>query len=210
MKTAILLSGGLDSFALCYWTRPDIAFTINYGQRAADAEIEAAKVLTKKLSIRHEIIRAECSQIGFGQLSFVSRRSKLAVRPPTPEWWPFRNQLLITVGAAKAVTMGIKQLLIGSVNTDSRHLDGTPRFVKLMSAVLLLQEGSIRLLAPAIRLSSSNLIQKSGIPVELLGWAHSCHRGNYSCGICSGCVKNQQVWNEVALEKDKYSKRRLK
>ena len=38
MNTALLLSGGMDSIALAYWKRPDIALTIDYGQAAADAE----------------------------------------------------------------------------------------------------------------------------------------------------------------------------
>jgi len=36
---AILLSGGLDSIALAYWLRPQIAVTIDYGQRPARAVI---------------------------------------------------------------------------------------------------------------------------------------------------------------------------
>lgn len=40
MKTGLLLSGGMDSLTLAWWKRPDIAFTLNYGQLAAQAEIE--------------------------------------------------------------------------------------------------------------------------------------------------------------------------
>ena len=34
---ALLLSGGMDSIALAFWKRPEIAITIDYGQRAAEA-----------------------------------------------------------------------------------------------------------------------------------------------------------------------------
>ncbi len=37
-KTAILLSGGMDSIALAYWKRPELAITINYGQKPFLAE----------------------------------------------------------------------------------------------------------------------------------------------------------------------------
>ena len=197
MKTGILLSGGLDSIALCYWKRPEVAFTIDYGQLAAAGEIEAAKVVSRKLKIRHEIIRADCSSVGVGQLCSKVGRTRLAVKPPTPEWWPFRNQLLITLAATKAVTIGIRKLLIGSVATDRVHLDGTPQFVECMRDLLGLQEGRLSLLAPAINISSVELIRRSGIPLAILGWAHSCHTGNYACGVCRGCIKNQQVWEEI-------------
>ena len=197
MTTAILLSGGLDSIALCYWKRPEMAFTIDYGQRAAGGEIEAAELVSRKLKIRHETIRADCSRIGIGQLSARSD-VKPGIPPPTPEWWPFRNQLLITLAAARAVTMGIKRMLIGSVASDRRHQDGTMQFVKLMSSVLGIQEGRMSLVAPAINISSADLIRRSRVPIALLGWAHSCHTGNYACGTCRGCEKNQQVWNEIA------------
>ena len=42
MKTALLLSGGMDSIAIAWWKRPDIALTLDYGQQAANAEIKAA------------------------------------------------------------------------------------------------------------------------------------------------------------------------
>lgn len=50
-KRGILLSGGMDSMALAYLERPDIAFTINYGQRCAEAEIKASAYIAGVLNI---------------------------------------------------------------------------------------------------------------------------------------------------------------
>ena len=33
---------------------------------------------------------------------------------PVPKWWPFRNQVLLTVAAMKAASLGVEQLPIGS------------------------------------------------------------------------------------------------
>ncbi|HDT5864788.1 TPA: 7-cyano-7-deazaguanine synthase, partial [Aeromonas hydrophila subsp. hydrophila] len=60
MKTGLLLSGGMDSVALAWWKRPDMAFTLNYGQLAAQAEIDAAKIICQELKIPHQVIEIDC------------------------------------------------------------------------------------------------------------------------------------------------------
>lgn len=197
MKRGILLSGGLDSTALCFWQRPAVAFTVDYGQRAAEAEIRAAARVTDELRVPHEVVKVDCSAVGWGCLSRSTPACPASLCPSTQEWWPFRNQLLVTLAAARAIALGLDVLMIGSVSTDRRHRDGTPEFVSLMSDVLSLQEGGLRLEAPAIRMTTDELVTRSGVPLPLLAWAHSCHVANYACGECPGCVKNQQTWRQV-------------
>jgi len=60
-----------------------------------------------------------------------------------------------------------------------------------------LQEGRIRVEAPAIHGSTVDLIRKSEIPYSLLAWAHSCHTGNIACGRCRGCNKHRNVVAEL-------------
>jgi 7-cyano-7-deazaguanine synthase len=197
MSTALLLSGGIDSVALAYWNRPEIAITVDYGQKAAQAEVAAAGTICRELLIRHEVIRVDCAAVGHGCMTDVAAPAG-PFHPPTPEWWPFRNQLIITIAGANAVLLGVKRLLIGSVCTDRRHRDGTSEFVVQMSVLLRLQEGGLALVAPAIRMTSARLVIRSGIPPGLLAWAHSCHTGDYACGTCPGCAKSRQVWDELA------------
>lgn len=197
MKSALLLSGGLDSIAMAYLKRPSVAITVDYGQKAAGAEVEVAAFISKKLRIRHEVVRADCSAVGLGCMSERGTCGK-DVRAPTPEWWPFRNQLVVTLAAGRAVVLGIKRIIIGSVSTDKRHRDGTPDFVTQMSDLLKLQEGGMTLVAPAIQMTTLDLVAKSRIPLSLLAWAHSCHTGNYACGVCPGCIKNREIWDQIA------------
>ena len=200
MRMALLLSGGIDSVAIAYWKRPEIAITIDYGQKGAQAELAAAATICQELLIQHEVVRVDCAAVGCGCMTDVAEPAGV-FQPPTPEWWPFRNQLIITVAGAKAVLLGVKRLLIGSVCTDKRHRDGTSEFVAQMSALLRLQEGGLTLAAPAIRMTSATLVIRSGIPPSLLAWAHSCHTGDYACGTCPGCEKSRQVWTDLASRK---------
>jgi len=193
MSTALLLSGGMDSIAIAHWRRPEIAITIDYGQRAARGEIRASEAVAELLGIEHHIIRADLSALGSGDMV---GSAALGVAPVS-EWWPFRNQMLVTLAAMKCAALGTKQLLIGTLKTDDRHADGRPEFVEGLNALLRLQECEMALEAPAIGLTAVELIRKSAIPMETLAWAHSCHVGEFACGLCRGCRKHYETLRDL-------------
>lgn len=199
MKTCLLLSGGMDSIALAYWKRPSLAITIDYGQLAAQAEIDASKAITKRLGIEHILIKVDTSQLGSGDMA----GKPAAVLAPESDWWPYRNQLLVTLGAMKAISYGVTQLWLASVRSDNQHADGRPEFYRLMSNLLSMQEGGMEVLAPAISYSTSELIRISGLPKELLAYAHSCHKSIVGCGACRGCNKYIDVYEELGYDLDK-------
>ncbi|MCP2004987.1 UNVERIFIED_ORG: 7-cyano-7-deazaguanine synthase [Buttiauxella agrestis ATCC 33320] len=194
-KTGIILSGGMDSASILWWKRPDIAYTVDYGQKSAAAEIDASKQLCSALKIRHFIISVDCKSLGSGDLAGTEHIENA----PASDWWPYRNQLLITLVAMKAVSHGVKNLLIGTVKGDSLHKDGTIEFIKSVSNLLAIQEGNITVEAPAINLSATELILTSEIPYDYLLWSHSCHKSNVPCNNCRGCNKHNQVLLDLGL-----------
>lgn len=193
---AILLSGGLDSIALTWWLRPPVALTINYGQVSAAAEVRASAQIASLLNIRHEVLTADVRHLGAGDLAGTKPHS-LA---PETEWWPFRNQLLVTLAGMRAISLGVTRLLIGTVRTDEFHADGTQAFMTAIDSLCSLQEGNLRVAAPAIKMTSSELIRKSQIPRDHLAWAHSCHRNSLACGLCRGCDKHRMVMDELGYD----------
>jgi 7-cyano-7-deazaguanine synthase len=180
---AILLSGG-------------IAITIDYGQSCAEAEMRASRQICKELNMKHEEIRVDCGSLGSGDLAGLPASSVA----PVPEWWPFRNQLLITLAAMRAIELDVATLIVGAVRTDASHVDGTSKFFKRIDDLMCMQEGNIRICTPAIKLSSSELVRASGIDLSILAWAHSCHRSNFACGNCRGCYKHRSVMVELGYE----------
>ncbi len=193
MRSAILLSGGIDSIALTWWLRPAVALTVDYGQVSADGEIRAASTVCKDLGLQHEILEVDCSSIGSGDLS---GRPPLDVAPVS-EWWPFRNQLLVTLAGIRSLSLGVEKLLVASVASDGHHVDGTSPFYLALDRLLSLQEGSLRLEAPALALTSAELVRRSGVPRDVLAWAHSCHVSDFACGSCRGCRKHAVVTEEL-------------
>ncbi|WP_081492257.1 7-cyano-7-deazaguanine synthase [Rhizorhabdus wittichii] len=109
-----------------------------------------------------------------------------------PEFWPFRNQMLITLAAMAFSRCDPLEILIGTVASDAVHPDGTTNFVQAMSAVLGAQ-GRVSVRSPAIELTGEELLVRSGLPAELLGWTFSCHTGEWACGQCRGCTKHNSL-----------------
>jgi len=124
LERLLLLSGGMDSIALAWALRPKLCLTIDYGQLAAPGETRAAAATCTELGLRHRMLRVDCSALGSGDMAGTPP-SSIA---PVTEWWPFRNQLLITMGAALAVKEGLDAVVIGTVANDQSHADGRMDF----------------------------------------------------------------------------------
>lgn len=193
MKRGILLSGGTDSVALAYWKRPEYAYSVDYGQLPAEGEIRAATTVAGELGMQHRVVKVDCRSLGTGDMA---GRAALALAP-VPEWWPFRNQLVLTLAASRALEDGVAELMFGAVSTDSRHADGKPEFFDAADRLFAMQEGGLRISAPAIKMSTVELVRVSSIPLSLLAWSHSCHTAPYACGICRGCVKHRETMDAL-------------
>jgi 7-cyano-7-deazaguanine synthase len=189
MSSVLLLSGGIDSISLAYELRPELCITIDYGQKAANAEVQSSKVVCEILGLKHITIKCELGSVGMGDMS----NKACAKVSEHSEFWPFRNQFLVTIAAMTALSHGHETVLIGSVINDTRHRDGTEEFRNLFNDLLIAQEGSIQLKAPAAKLNTVELVESSGISLDILAWSHSCHTGNLACGTCNGCLKHSSV-----------------
>lgn len=193
MSRVLLLSGGIDSSAVAAVERPEHCLFINYGQTAAAAEERAATAVAGELALPFDIIAVDASAVGTGLMSTPDKARRPDVQA-SPEWWPFRNQLLITLCAGWAVKRGFSTVLIGTVGTDgARHRDGTRCFLTQMDRLTAMQEGGVRVEAPAAHQSTVELIGRRGVSDEVLQWTHSCHRANLPCANCPGCVGRAQA-----------------
>nr|WP_018416541.1 7-cyano-7-deazaguanine synthase [Teredinibacter turnerae] len=188
-----LLSGGMDSLALAFMVKPDFAFNIDYGQKCSRAERRASREFCRNTGIPLVELDIDCSCIGSGDLNGTEPASVA----PKSDWWPFRNQLLITLCAAKAIEVGCSKLDIGTVCSDEYHVDGSSKFIEKMNDLLSLQEGGISLDAPAIHMTTVELVQRSQIPFDLLALSHSCHKANIPCTNCRGCNKHYSCLKDL-------------
>lgn len=188
--TVLLFSGGLDSTALAAIQPPDVCLHVDYGQRPARGERTAAAAVARALNLEFETLDIDCSQLGMGLLA----DSPPATEAPAPEWWPYRNQLLITFAAGWALQRELDTIVTGTVAGDGdRHRDGTGDFYDLIVQLVALQEGGVRVEAPLLTTTTENAIRQAALGLDVLGWTHSCHRDQLACGACPGCHKRDQV-----------------
>jgi 7-cyano-7-deazaguanine synthase len=184
----------MDSAALAQWTKPEFVLFIDYGQEPAAAERRAARRVSVDLGLPWAEMAIDCRSIGAGLLA----DRFIAVQPPTGAWWPYRNQLIVTFASAWAIARGGDEILIGTVATDgAQHRDGTSWFVQTLDTLMAGQEGGVRVRAPAIAMTTEELIAVSGISRTTIGATYSCHTGVQPCGDCGGCAKREDVFAKL-------------
>lgn len=196
IKKAVLLSGGIDSICLTYGIKPQIAYTIDYGQTVANREIYVSEFVCKKLKIEHKCIQVDCKNLGSGTL-VNGKNHRLS---PSEEWWPYRNQLLITLACMQGIKDDVQEIYLASVKSDSFHKDGTKEFYNFINTLVEYQESKIKIMCPTLDFYSHELANLYSVPFELLTIAHSCHISNIACGKCSGCNKQLKVRHELKIE----------
>jgi 7-cyano-7-deazaguanine synthase len=191
----LLLSGGIDSTAAAALLRPAGTLVIDYGQVTAPAEIAASASIASALDLPHAVLKADCRETGSGLL----QGGHPDAAAPSEEWWPFRNQLLLTLAAAWALPKGHDRLLFATVRSDRYHRDGQPRFFELANELIAFQEGGIRAAAPLIDRTTAELCKEADLSPTILGWTFSCHRSTIACGDCPGCNKRRGVFADLGL-----------
>lgn len=192
----LLLSGGMDSSALAYAEKPDCLLCIDYGQLAALSETAAASLVAEAVGKTLHRLRLDARDLGSGVMAGQSPSEG----QPCAEWWPFRNQFVLTVAAMWGFRRGVDNWLIGTVAGDGEsHADGRSDFVQAISGLTAMQEGRVAIHAPALQMTTVELIRSSSIPIELLVATHSCHVSNLACGQCRGCFKREGVLVELGL-----------
>ena len=195
----MLLSGGLDSAAVASIERPDRALFVNYGQVPAEAERNAARAIAQHLDLELDEVDVDLSTLGSGLLAGHPQ----VVGAPTPEWFPFRNQHLVTIAAAQALKHDLGAVVLGLVKGDGeRHKDGTPEFASMVDTLVRHQEGEVRVLAPYIDARPHELLARSGLGEDAMHQTHSCYRSGTACGQCPGCTRRTEVLQRLTRHRE--------
>lgn len=191
----LLFSGGVESTALAFRHRPDLLLSVNYGQRPVEGELRAASYLADKLGLPHEVVTADVGALGAGDMAGRVKAGHAAVS----ESWPFRNQFLVTVAAMACADRSLREIMVGTVASDRVHADGTPAFLAAIDALVRCELPNARVTAPAIDMTTVDLVRASGVPEGLLRWTFSCHREAVGCGQCRGCAKTLETFAVLGL-----------
>lgn len=167
--------------ALAYEIRPDVCLTIDYGQPAFHGERKASKQICQILDLRHETL----------MISIYRHK-------PSEEhqsFWPFRNQLLVSAAAANFSDERQKTVISLGLVRDDVYPDCKDTFVRKIRTLVNIQNPHLDVQAPAIDVTTLQLLRRSDFPPDLLGLTFSCHFADFPCGECPGCKKNHDITN---------------
>jgi 7-cyano-7-deazaguanine synthase len=204
-RAVLLASGGLDSTTLAFWLADKgISFVplfVDYGQHCKTTELETLKyVLPKKASDQIEIVRV-------GDI-YTGCRSRLIA---APDLWtdnvtgddlylPYRNLLMLTIGAAFAQARGYSSLYSAFINSNhAKEIDCSAEFFQRLGAMLS-DYGTVSIEMPFRNMSKTEVAAiglKLGAPIAE---TYSCQAAtNVPCGACPNCVDRAKALLAIPL-----------
>jgi 7-cyano-7-deazaguanine synthase len=193
--TAVLLaSGGLDSTTLAFWLRSQgigfVPLFVDYGQHCAGTELAS---LTELLPA-DEFGPAEVVNIADvykGSASRLISEANLWEQYVTADdlYLPYRNLLLMSVGAAFAQSRGFRNVYAAFINSNhAKEIDCSAQFFDRLGEMLS-DYGTVRIKMP-FRDKSKRDVAEIGLQLNApIARTFSCQVASaVPCGACPNCV----------------------
>jgi 7-cyano-7-deazaguanine synthase len=203
-----LLSGGLDSVVATTVAvgegSVELALTFDYGQRAAPAEIAAARAVCRELGVTHRAIELpwlaeitttalvnreqELPRLGTDELDDAGSTEASAAAV----WVPNRNGIFINIAAAFAESLGCEAIVCGfNAEEGQTFPDNTAAYAEAATAALGYSTLSkVRVWSPTQDLTKVEIValaRRIGAPLQHV-W--SCYEpGPKPCGECESCLR---------------------
>src|SRR3989338_4940917 len=208
MKSIVLLSSGLDSTVnFCKAlreTRIIKALTFDYGQRAAQREIESAQKICARYSVPHEVIQ-------LGWFSQITKTALVNTNQKLPQlktselddkektqisarqvWVPNRNGVFINIAASFAESLGAEAIVVGfNAEEAATFPDNSAIFVEKINQSLDYSTlNHSQVLCYTQNFNKKQIVQlgrELQAPFDLM-W--SCYEGNsVPCRQCESCKR---------------------
>lgn len=205
-KSILLASGGLDSTTLAYWLLNKsidfIPLFINYGQHCVDTELSTLiKVLPEEKKTEVEIIDVS-SIYKKSNSKFIVEADLWTEKIDANDLYiPYRNILLLTIGASFAQTVGGIDVYSAFINSNhAKEIDCSNQFFTSMSQ-LLGEYGTVNIKMPFLTLSKYE-VAKIGISLKApIGETFSCQASSIiPCGACPNCVDRLEAIKKIENE----------
>lgn len=212
MKTIVILSGGLDSTVLAYYTAAALkdsllgCVSVDYGQRHR-VELKCAIRTCAKLGVEHTLLN-------LGDLRSALSSSALTSQQPVPEGHyaeqsmqatvvPNRNMILLAIATGVAISKGADAVAYGAHSGDHAvYPDCRPEFAAAMDdAIRLCDYNPPKLCRPFIQKTKADIVKlgkELGVPFTDT-W--TCYNGGIlACGRCGTCVERLEAFSEAEAE----------
>jgi 7-cyano-7-deazaguanine synthase len=201
----VLLSGGLDStvaLALTLQAQPvALALTIDYGQKAVDREITAARAIATHYQVPHQVVALPwMADLMPARLSQQAQdwtqadQAEAQFYAAESVWVPNRNALFLSIAASYAEAKGAQTVVFGANAEEGEAFpDNTPAFRDAMTQALAYATlNHVVVSTPVGAWTKPQMVawaKDHQVPLELV-W--SCYgSGQTQCGLCPSCIRLQ-------------------
>ena len=205
----IVLSGGMDSITMLYDFQDKIkmAISFDYGSNHNTREIPFAKLLCRRLRIKHYTIH-----LGFMHKHFKSSLLEGADAVPDGKYneenmkstvVPFRNGIMLSIAAGVAESYGLNAVYIANHAGDHAiYPDCTQDFVDAISKAT--EAGTynhLKIIAPYTNITKADIAKKGKTLGIDYSETWSCYKGgNVHCGTCGTCTERKQALRMAGIE----------
>ncbi len=218
-KAVVLLSGGLDSAVTLAVAKSEkhipYALSFSYGQRHA-VEVRAAGRVAEALgAAKHLVLAIDLGKIGGSALTDRLPVPKDRLKEQKPEnipvtYVPARNTIFLAFALAWAEVIGAETIFIGVNAVDfSGYPDCRPEYIEafekmanLATRAAVEKKKPIRILAPLVRMSKAQIIQKGKALGVDFSITHSCYDPfpkGLACGRCDSCALRRKGFEAAGL-----------
>lgn len=207
-KSIILLSGGLDSVVSLACAKEEynieLALTFDYGQKAKNKEISAAKAIAEHFNIKHEVIELSwlkqitktslvndnesIPDVGFNNLD----NFKITEDSAQKVWVPNRNGVFINIAAAYADSENYTHIIFGANAEEAATFsDNSQIFIdKINKSLEYSTLVKPKVFSPLIGYNKAEIVSlgiQHNAPFSLI---RSCYTDNEKhCGQCESCLR---------------------
>ncbi len=205
MKVIVLVSGGMDSVTALYDAHKkhevSAALSFHYGSKHNERELPFSALHAARLGVRHLSIRldfiAEHFQSSLLQSGGAIPKGHYEEATMKQTVVPFRNGIMLAIGAGIAESQGAEGLVIAAHAGDHAvYPDCREGFMQSMArAVRLGTYEAIELLRPFITMSKTEITTLGcSLGIEYAEtW--SCYEGGeLHCGGCGTCVERREAF----------------
>jgi 7-cyano-7-deazaguanine synthase len=172
---------------------------VAYGQRHV-AELTAAARVAAALGAReHRVAQVELGQFGGSALTDTSIAMPVdGVQPGIPVTYvPARNTVMLSLALGWAEVLGAQHIYVGINAVDySGYPDCRPEYLAAFETLAKLatkigvEGGSLKIHAPLIDLSKSNIIRLGsslGVDYSMTVSCYQADNDGRACGVCDSC-----------------------
>ncbi|MDR1244036.1 MAG: 7-cyano-7-deazaguanine synthase QueC [Endomicrobium sp.] len=206
-KAIVLLSGGLDSTTILYYTLSKgykcNCIIFDYGQKHKK-EINSAVKIAKLANVNYSLIKIT---LPWSNDVLTNKNKKVPIHKRLPRTVPptyvlGRNTLFLSYALSFAHSINANNIFIGVNAVDfSNYPDCTPEFIKAYNNVLKSLKTKIIIQAPLLKLNKAQIIKlgtKLNVPYKNT-W--TCYNGlDKPCMQCDSCKLRAKGFKEAKID----------